>query len=51
MRDELLNREVFYTLEETQILIEHWRQEYYTLRPYSSPGLSPADAWDQDSYL
>jgi type I restriction enzyme M protein len=26
--DELLNREVFYTLAEAKILIEQWRKEY-----------------------
>jgi putative transposase len=28
LRDELMNREVFITLTEAQILIEHWRKEY-----------------------
>ena len=27
-RDELVNREVFYTLTEAKILIEQWRKEY-----------------------
>jgi hypothetical protein len=41
MRDELLNREVFYTLEEAQVLIEMWRKEYNPIRPYSSPEYKP----------
>lgn len=28
LRDEVLNREIFYTLKEAQILIERWRNEY-----------------------
>ena len=28
LRDELLAREIFYTLKEAQILIERWRQHY-----------------------
>jgi len=34
MRDELLNREIFYTLKEAQILIERWRKEYNYIRPH-----------------
>jgi putative transposase len=41
LRDELLNREIFYTLKEAQILIEQWRQEYNTIRPHSSLGYRP----------
>ena len=41
LRDELLNREVFYTLEEAKILIENWRREYNTIRPHSSLGYKP----------
>ncbi len=41
LRDELLNRELFYTLEEAQILVERWRQNYTTKRPHSSPGYRP----------
>ena len=36
LRDELLNREIFTTLLEAQILIEEWRKEYNQLRPHSS---------------
>ncbi len=38
MRDELLNREIFYTLSEARVLIESWRQHYNTKRPHSSIG-------------
>ena len=36
LRDELLSREIFYTLEEARVLIENWRREYNTIRPHSS---------------
>ncbi len=35
MRDELLNREIFYSLREAQIIIEEWRKHYNT-KPFSS---------------
>jgi putative transposase len=38
LRDELLNGEIFYSMKEAQILIEHWRREYNHLRPHSSLG-------------
>jgi putative transposase len=41
LRDELLNREVFYTLTEAKILIEQWRKEYNQVRPHSSLGYRP----------
>lgn len=41
LRDELLNGEIFYTLQEAQILIERWRIEYNTFRPHSSLGYRP----------
>jgi putative transposase len=41
LRDELLNREIFYTLQEAQILTERWRQEYNTVRPHSALGYRP----------
>jgi putative transposase len=37
-RDELLNREIFYSLKEVEILTERWRREYNTIRPHSSLG-------------
>lgn len=36
LRDELLNREIFYSLKEAKIIIEQWRKEYNTIRPHSS---------------
>ena len=53
LRDELLDREIFYTLTEAQILIERWRREYNTVRPHSALGyqppapeaISPAPLW------
>ena len=41
LRDELLNREIFYTLKEAQILIEQWRRHYNEVRPHSSLGYRP----------
>jgi putative transposase len=41
LRDELLNREVFETLLEAQVLIEGWRREYNQVRPHSSLGYRP----------
>jgi putative transposase len=41
LRDELLNREIFYILKEAQILIERRRQEYNTIRPHSALGYKP----------
>ena len=41
LRDELLNREIFTTLAEAQVLIEHWRRDYNQVRPLSSLGYRP----------
>ena len=41
LRDEVLDREEFYTLHEAQVLIERWRNEYNTIRPHSSLGYRP----------
>ncbi|MEJ2598647.1 MAG: IS3 family transposase [Anaerolineales bacterium] len=41
MRDELLSREIFYSLKEAQVLIELWRKHYNTIRPHSSLGYRP----------
>jgi len=41
MRDELLAREIFYSLKEAQISIEMWRTQYITVRPHSSLGYRP----------
>ena len=39
--DELLNGEVFYTLQKTEIIIEQWRKHYNTVRPHSALGYHP----------
>ena len=39
--EELLKREIFYSLEEAKVLIEQWRREYNTIRPHSSLGYRP----------
>ena len=38
LRDECLNRELFGSLLEAQVIIEQWRVEYNGLRPHSSLG-------------
>ncbi len=39
--DELLRREIFYTLQEAQVLIEWWRQHHNGVRPHSVLGYRP----------
>ena len=41
LADELLEREVFYTLHEAKVLIERWRILYNTIRPHSALGYRP----------
>ena len=41
LRDELLNREIFTTLTEANVLIEQWRIKYNHIRPHSSLGYRP----------
>jgi transposase InsO family protein len=41
MQDELLNREIFYSLKEAQGLIEMWRKPYNTIRPHSALDYRP----------
>jgi putative transposase len=41
LRDELLNGEVFCTLQEARIIIENWRHHYNAVRPHSSLGYRP----------
>lgn len=41
LRDEVLNREIFYSLKEAKVLIESWRHEYNTIRPHSGLGYRP----------
>ena len=41
LRDELLNGEIFYTVQEAEVLIEQWRIAYNTIRPHSALGYQP----------
>lgn len=41
LRDEFLNGEIFYTLQELQILLEQWRRTYNQVRPHSALGYRP----------
>ena len=41
LRDELLDREIFYTLTEAKILIERWRREYNKVRPTAHWAIVP----------
>jgi putative transposase len=41
LRDELLDGEIFYTLQEARVVIESWRRHYNTVRPHGSLGYKP----------
>ena len=41
MANELLNREVFDSMFEAEVLIKQWVEEYNTLRPHSALGYKP----------
>jgi len=41
LRDELLNGEIFYSLQEAQVVIESWRRHYNAVRPHASLGYLP----------
>jgi putative transposase len=41
LRDECLNRELFFSLQEAKIVVEEWRNEYNSIRPHSSLGRMP----------
>ena len=41
LRDECLNGEIFYSLQEVQIVMEQWREEYNTRRPHSALDYRP----------
>jgi transposase InsO family protein len=41
LRDELLNLEIFTTLEEAKVLTGWWRKEYNEFRPHSAKGYRP----------
>ncbi len=40
-KDELLNGEIFYTLQEAQVITEQWRQHYNRFRPHSALDYRP----------
>ena len=43
LRDEVLNRELFYSVKEAEVIVEDWRLEYNNHRPHSSLGyMTPA---------
>ena len=41
LRDELLNGEIFYKLQEANVLTERWHRLYNILRPHSVLGYKP----------
>ena len=41
LRDELLDREIFYTMNEVKVLTAQYRQIYNQIRPHSSLGYRP----------
>ena len=41
LRDELLDREIFCSIREAQVLIEQWRKVYNAIRPLSSLNYRP----------
>ena len=41
LRDELLNGEIFTTLQEARVLTKWWRWQYIHIRPHSSLGYRP----------
>ncbi len=41
LRDELLDGEIFYSLNEARIVIESWRRHYNAVRPHASLGYKP----------
>jgi transposase InsO family protein len=47
LRDEPLDRAIFFTLREARVLIDRWRHPYNTFRPHSALGYRPPapEAW------
>jgi putative transposase len=41
LRDELLDGEIFYSLQEAKVVIESWRRHYNSIRPHASLGYRP----------
>ncbi len=45
VRDELSDREIFFTLKEAQVMLERFRIDYNTVRPHSALGyMTPMEA-------
>ena len=44
LREECRNGEIFYSLQEGQIVMEQWREEYITRRPHSALDYRPRRA-------
>jgi len=44
LRDEILDRELFYSVKEAKVIVENWRLEYNNHRPHSGLGyITPAE--------
>lgn len=41
LRDEWLNEELFFTLQEAQVLVERWRRQVNPRRPLRARGSAP----------
>ena len=48
LRDEFLNREIFYSLAEAEILLEGWRKEYNDKRIHSSLGYQTPNEYAEE---
>lgn len=48
LRDELLNREIFYSLKEAEVILESWRGEYNSERPHSSLAYQTPDEYAKE---
>lgn len=51
LRDEFLNREIFYSLAEAKIMLEGWRQEYNSERIHSSLGYQTPDEYAANAQI
>jgi len=49
LRVEMLNGEIFHTIEEAKVLIERWRNHYNTVRPRSALECRPPAAHTRSS--
>ena len=50
LRDECLNRELFYSVKHAQVLLDDWRKFYNTARPHSSLGYLTPDELAQQPW-